>query len=143
MTAIVAIAEKGVVYLGSDAAGVSGLGITVRDDPKSFVVADRFLIGCTTSFRMIQLLMYKLDPPAQTVSQNDYQYMVTSFIDSVRKCFSDNGFGDMQKNIGGTFLVGYKGTLYSVDSDFQVGIPTLQYDSVGCGQDLCRKEAAG
>ena len=47
-----------------------------------------------------------------------------------------NGFGDKDGTIGGTFLLGYKGKLYSIDSDFQVGIPSLQYDAIGCGAEL-------
>lgn len=62
--------------------------------------------------------------------------MVTDFIDSIRKCFSDNGFGDGIEKSGGTFLVGYKSKLYKIDSDFQVGVPAFQYDTCGCGSDL-------
>ena len=85
---------------------------------------------------MGQLLRYKFSPPAQTVHQNDMEYMVTSFIDAARQCFSANGFGDKDATRGGTFLVGYKGKLYTVEGDYQVGIPTAPFDAVGCGSDL-------
>jgi hypothetical protein len=138
MTCIVGLVEKGNIYMGGDSAGVGGLSISIRADEKVFVNGP-FIMGFTTSFRMGQLLRYKFAAPQQTTEQDDMQYMVTSFIDAVRKCFSENGFGkltDKDNNKGGTFLVGYKGTLYSIHEDFQVGKVALQYDACGCGEDI-------
>jgi ATP-dependent protease HslVU (ClpYQ) peptidase subunit len=138
MTCIVGIVDKGNVYMGGDSAGVSGLSVSVRADEKVFSNGP-FIMGFTTSFRMGQILRYKFDPPRQTVGVDDMKYMVTDFVDAVRKCFGENGFGstnDKSPNAGGTFLVGYNGKLYTVDSDFQVGIPADNYDAVGCGTDL-------
>lgn len=134
MTCIIGLVDKGNVYIGGDSAGVAGLAISIRADEKVFVNGP-FIMGFTTSFRMGQLLRYKFDPPKQTVKEeDDVEYMVATFIDAVRKCFSDNGFGD--KSTGGTFLVGYKSRLYTINSDFQVGIPADTFDAVGSGSDL-------
>lgn len=135
MTCVVAVVENNTVYMGADSAGIAGLSITIRKDSKVFTNGP-FILGFTQSFRMGQLLRFKLDPPKQTVSQDDYQYMVTDFIDSVRKCFSVNGFGDKEATTGGNFLVGYKGRLYTIEKDHQVGIPDVNYDALGCGSDL-------
>jgi ATP-dependent protease HslVU (ClpYQ) peptidase subunit len=135
MTCIVGLVHDGDVYIGGDSAGVAGLSITIRADEKVFGNGP-FIMGFTTSFRMGQLLRYKLAPPAQTVHQGDMEYMVTSFIDSCRQCFAGNGFGDKDASVGGNFLVGYKGKLYNIEGDYQVGIPKLNYDAVGCGSDL-------
>lgn len=133
MTAIVGLVDKGNVYIGGDSAGVSGLSITIRNDEKVFHNGP-FIMGFTTSFRMGQLLHYKFDPPKQTTSQNDMTYMVTDFIDAVKKCFKDNEYGKPDQ--GGTFLVGYNSNLYSIDSDFQVGLNAVGYDAVGCGSEI-------
>lgn len=138
MTCIVGLVDKGTVYMGGDSAGVGGLSITIRTDEKVFINGP-FIMGFTTSFRMGQLLRYKFDCPQQTNGQSDMEYMVTTFIDSVRKCFGQNGFGKIPEkdtNVGGNFLVGYKGHLYSIHSDFQVGRAALQYDACGCGEDI-------
>lgn len=135
-TCIVGIEEKGTVYIGADSAGISGLDITIRADEKVFINGP-FIIGFTSSFRMGQLLRYKFDPPEQTVNvKDDMEYMVTTFIDSVRNLFKNNGFGDKEATSGGTFLVGYKGNLYTVHNDFQVGKSVLPYSAVGCGADF-------
>lgn len=135
MTCICAAVVDGTVYMGGDSAGIAGLSITIRDDPKVFTNGP-FVFGFTSSFRMGNLLRFKFCPPQQNVHQDDMEYMVTDFVDSLRRCFSQNGFGDKEATIGGTFLVGYKGILYTVESDYQVGLPSLQYDAVGCGADL-------
>lgn len=135
MTCIVGLVHDGDVYIGGDSAGVAGLSISIRADEKVFGNGP-FIMGFTTSFRMGQLLRYKLSPPAQTVHQGDMEYMVTSFIDSCRQCFANNGFGDKDASIGGNFLVGYKGKLYNIEGDYQVGVPKANYDAVGCGADL-------
>jgi ATP-dependent protease HslVU (ClpYQ) peptidase subunit len=135
MTCIVGLVDKGDVYIGGDSAGVAGLSLSIRADEKVFGNGP-FIMGFTSSFRMGQLLRYKFSPPAQTVHQNDMEYMVTSFIDAARQCFSGNGFGDKDATVGGTFLVGYKGALYTIEGDYQVGIPKPSYDAVGCGSDL-------
>jgi hypothetical protein len=133
MTCIVGLVDKGTVYMGGDSAGVAGLSITIRSDEKVFLNGP-FIMGFTTSFRMGQLLRYKFNPPTRTVDQDDMKYLVTDFIDAVRKCFTDNGFGTA--STGGNFLLGYNGKLYSVDSDFQIGIPKSPFDAVGSGADL-------
>jgi ATP-dependent protease HslVU (ClpYQ) peptidase subunit len=135
MTCIVGLVDKGDVYIGGDSAGVAGLSLSIRADEKVFGNGP-FIMGFTSSFRMGQLLRYKFAPPAQTIHQDDMEYMVTSFIDAARTCFSQNGFGDKDATIGGTFLVGYKSKLYTVESDYQVGIPKITFDAVGCGSDL-------
>lgn len=134
MTCIVAIEDNRTIYMGGDSAGVSGLNVAIRSDEKVFINGP-FIMGFTTSFRMGQLLRYKFDPPAQPVGITDMRFMVTNFIDAIRKCFFDNGFGSKEQNEGGTFLVGYKGVLYSIHSDFQVGVVSTQTDAVGCGKE--------
>lgn len=133
MTAIVGLVENGEVFMGGDSAGVSGFSISVRADQKVFHNGP-FLFGFTSSFRMGNLLKYKFSPPKQTVHQDDMQYLCTDFIDAIRACFKDNGYGKEDK--GGTFLVGYNGNLYTIYDDFQVGQDVCNFDAVGCGSDL-------
>jgi hypothetical protein len=116
MTCIVGLTDNGKIYIGGDSAGVAGLSITIRADEKVFTNGP-FIMGFTSSFRMGQILRYKFKCPVQNTDQTDMEYMVTTFIDSVRECFSKNGYGkisERETNIGGTFLVGYNGTLYNI-----------------------------
>jgi len=142
MTCIVGIIDNGKVWIGGDSAGVSGLDVTVRKDTKVFKNGE-FLIGYTSSFRMGQLLRFKFKPPKYYPDQhndNAYKYMCTDFIDAVKKCFKEDGYSRIKSNeeLGGCFLVGFKGRLFEIESDFQVGESIDNYNSVGCGQDYAK-----
>lgn len=138
MTCIVGYLDKKnkIVTIGGDSAGVSDLNIIIRKDKKVFRVGD-FVIGCTSSFRMIQLLRFSFKPP-EIKSKSIYQYMCTDFINEVKECFKNGGY--LQKyedgdDKGGTFLVGYKNRLFKVDNDFQVAESSNGIDAIGCGSD--------
>jgi ATP-dependent protease HslVU (ClpYQ) peptidase subunit len=134
-TCIVGLVDDGRVYIGGDSAATGDTSSCVRKDPKVFMNGD-CLIGFTQSFRMGQLLRYKLQIPYQEC-EDDLEYMATSFVDAVKDCFDDNGFEfDTETATSGSFLVGYKNTLYIVDIDYQVGISADPYYCIGCGADL-------
>ena len=141
LTCIVGLVQDGVVYMGGDSAGVNdSFDLRVQKNPKVFVVDGRFIIGFTNSFRMGQLLQYSLKVPWQKKSQDDYGYMCTTFINAVRKCFEKGGFmgeddDDDDRETGGTFLVGYRGRLFTVEEDFQVSEYLYSCAAVGCGED--------
>lgn len=139
MTCIVGLVcpKKNKVYIGGDSAGITGMSIQIRSDEKVFRNGP-FIMGFTTSFRMGQLLHYSFDPPKHPKSINDMSFMVRNFIPAVKKCFKDGGYlitQDSQEH-GGEFLVGYKGQLYKIDSDYQVGKLHDNIASVGCGSEL-------
>lgn len=135
MTCIVGVAHEGKVLIGADSAGVGGLDIQNRRDVKVFTNGE-FVIGCTTSFRMIQLLQYKLSPPKRHPDTDVMRFMVTDFVEAVRFLFRDGGFAtkDREAENGGTFLVGHAGRLFLIDSDYQVCERADGFDACGCGQ---------
>jgi ATP-dependent protease HslVU (ClpYQ) peptidase subunit len=135
MTCIVGLVDAGRVVMGADSAGVGGMDIQNRKDVKVFTNGD-FVIGCTTSFRMIQLLQYSLHAPKRHPDTDVMKFMVTDFIEAARKVFREGGFTSKKEEVesGGTFLVGHAGRLFRVDSDFQVGERADGFDSCGCGE---------
>ena len=145
MTCIVGYIEKSktntTIYIGGDSAGSSGNDITLRNDPKVFIKenkTDSFIFGFTSSFRMGQILMStKFNPPVQKSDDSDYNYLITDFVDEIRKTFKDGGYLKTKEGVevGGTFLVGYRNKLYTIESDFQVGEALTNYVAVGAGED--------
>lgn len=140
MTCIVGLKHKDKIYIGGDSLGSnSDLQKTVRADAKVFIKHD-MIFGFTSSFRMGQILRYAFDIPQRAEGVEDMEYLVRTFIPAVIECFETNGFTPKEDEdssaVGGVFLLGYKGQLYQIETDFQVGIPTLDYDACGCGDDL-------
>ena len=137
MTCIVGLATKHGVYIGGDSAGIAGLSLNHRADEKVFINGG-FVFGFTSSFRMGQVLRYAFKPPVITKGQSLPQFMATTFVDAVRESFKAHGF---LKNIngeesGGTFIVGYKNKLFTIENDFQVAEQRLPYHAVGCGDQV-------
>lgn len=139
MTCIAAFVEGDVVWMGADSAGVGGYSLTVRADRKMFKNGP-MLFGCTSSFRMIQLLRWAMHVPDHDPRHDVEKYMATTFMDAARDCFKKNGFGRTKEGeeAGGTFLVAYKGRLFCVYDDYQVQIPLDNFDAVGCGHDIAK-----
>lgn len=137
MTCIVGMRQAGQVWLGGDS--LSGdpatYHVKLERSPKVFRLGE-LLIGHTSSWRMGQLLHYRLWLPPQTAKQSDDAWLATTFIDAVRKVLTDGGFAKKENNVeqGGTFLLAFRGKLYEVDSDYQVGEPGEDYAAIGAGR---------
>jgi ATP-dependent protease HslVU (ClpYQ) peptidase subunit len=136
MTCIVGLVDGSDVIVGGDSAGVAGLSLVVRKDPKVFRVGE-FLIGYTSSFRMGQLLHYKLSPP-EIDGTELHRYMATSFVDAVRDCFKSGGYArkDSEVESAGNFVVAVRGRLFEVESDYQIAESVDGVASCGCGSDI-------
>jgi len=137
MTAIAGLVQDEKVWIGGDSAGVGGYQLLSRKDPKVFTTGE-FIIGFTNSFRMGQLLMYYLTLEKPTEGQGEFEYMIKSFIPKIRSIFKKHGYLEINNNqeIGGTFLVGWRGKLYLVENDFQVAELNTPYAACGCGDQL-------
>ena len=141
MTCIVGYIDKenDKVFIGADSAGIAGYSLSIRKDPKVFKVGE-FVIGCTSSFRMIQLLNFSLELPELKKDENIYKYMCTTFVNSIRECFKNGGFlaKDKERDEGGCFLVGVRNRLFCIEEDFQVAELHLPFNAVGCGESYAK-----
>ena len=134
MTCIVGLIENNTVYMGGDSMSSRGWDARTTKLKKVFKIKG-FLIGYTSSFRMGQLLEHQLTITPQN-GNDDMTYMVSTFVDSIRQLFKDNGYTKIDNNReeGGTFLVGYKSRLYKIGCDFQVNEFQDDFDACGCGE---------
>lgn len=144
MTCVVGLVHGKKVIMGADSASVGGYDHRTRIDSKVFRRGP-YLIGYTTSFRMGQLLRYKLEYPCTRIYtekesevEADLRFMSTDFIDAVRKCLKEGGFARKENEVeeGGYFLVGYQGRLYEIQNDYQVATYSDPYGAVGCGANF-------
>jgi hypothetical protein len=133
VTCIVGLVDDGVVYIGGDSAGVSNSWLSLHADRKVFTNGP-YVMGFTSSFRMGQLLQYALKPPAPP-ERGLERFMVTTFVDAVRRCLKDGGLARKENEVesGGAFLVGVGGRLFEISADYQVKEEVAPYASVGSG----------
>lgn len=144
MTCIIGLKHKNTAYLAADSLGGNTNGsYNIREDKKIFerdaIDGTKWIFGYTTSFRMGQLLQYKLILPnvEHKVGQDLFVEMV-NLMDVIRTLFKDGGFStkDKERESGGNFLIAVNGELFEIESDFQVAKVTANYMSCGCGEDL-------
>lgn len=135
MTCIVGVQEKGRAWIGGDAASVSGSTVYEVGAAKVFRNGD-YVIGGTTSWRMLDLLRYKLQPPPPPPGPPDCGFMVIEFVERLRECMKAGGFARKENEVesAGTILVSVSGRLFRVDSDYQVDAPAA-YCAIGSGRD--------
>jgi ATP-dependent protease HslVU (ClpYQ) peptidase subunit len=139
MTCIVGFVEGNTVWMGGDSAGTNAwLDQCLYESPKVFKNGE-MLIGTSGSARQGDLLRWALTVPDHDPRTDVHKYMVTTFIDAVRTCFNAGGVAAKNNNVEsmeGAFLVGYRGKLFVVYSDYQVRIPKQQFAAVGCGDQI-------
>ncbi|MBA2677550.1 MAG: hypothetical protein H0U76_04030 [Ktedonobacteraceae bacterium] len=145
MTCVVGlIAPDGSIWIGGDSAATNNSDQqTIRADQKIFRLGD-FLFGCTSSYRMIQLLRYRLvlpdDASASRENEEDhlFRYLATDFIDAVRTCLQGGGYAkkENEREEGGVFLVGWQGRLFCIASDYQIEETHIGYHAIGSADDI-------
>lgn len=140
MTCIIGLVEGNTVYMGGDtlASDMVGSHVVTRKDDKVFF-NEEFLIGFCGSYRVGQLLRYAFVPPDVPSKKEDMAYMVTDFIDAWRAVQKEKGSlkkADEEESHPSSFIVGWRGRLYVVEEDFDVGQPADEYYAVGGGAQL-------
>jgi hypothetical protein len=138
MTCVIGLLDQnGDIYMGADSAGVAGYSLQIRADKKIGINGD-YIMGFTGSFRMGQLLLHGFNPPKINNKKDLYIYMVTDFINAVRKCLLAGGFAQKKDEVekGGTFIVGYQSKLFCIENDYQVGMVVDNFMACGCGKDI-------
>jgi hypothetical protein len=63
---------------------------------------------------------------------------VKQVIPAIRTVLINGGFAKKENNVeqGGQMLVGFRGCLFQIESDFQVGWNACGYDAVGAGAEI-------
>lgn len=136
MTVIVGVEKDGEVWIGGDSAGVSNWTVMPRADSKVFRVGE-FLYGIAGSFRGGNVLRYGFTPPARLEGEDTLVYLNTRFVDGLRAALAAAGAKGTENGVDMTdslsFLLGYRGRLYEIGADFQVGFNGGGYAATGSG----------
>jgi len=136
MTCIVGLRDRNQVYIGADSAACDDNRnqVIARTDPKVFRNGI-YVIGCTSSYRMIQILRHnKLKPPEES-SPDEHIFQL---IKQIRDLFVEYNFGKTSYGIKecGTFLIAWTHHLYSIDNDYQYAHFREDYAACGSGENF-------
>lgn len=146
MTCIVGIAANGKVWMGGDSLASDKItGVQIRH-PKVFVKSVPttdgdpidMLIGCCGSFRMMQVLEYGFKSPEYDTTREVIEYLATDWVDCLRDVFVKKGVAKKGKEIEsftGSFLLGFRGEIYTVEETYQLIGVESQEATCGTGGD--------
>lgn len=125
------------VLLAADSAATNDYTTQVVRGPKVFRVGD-LLIGFTTSFRMGQLLQYRLPhclPKKAHEHLDPMEHIITNVIPAIIYALDDGRYiKDQNQRIeAGTYLIGCSGRLFEVSDGFGVCEWQDGYGAIGSG----------
>lgn len=134
MTCIVAVAEKGQVWMGADSAATDPRGTQViRREPKVFKLGDA-VVGVAGSFRAAQVIRYSA-PPVEK-HRDMHRYLCTEWIESLREAMGEAVAESETETFEGALLIGISGAVWQVEADYHVGRSVQTFDAVGSGAQV-------
>lgn len=144
MTCLVGLINRGTVYVGADSQMTTGWTAETMAAPKVFRLG-AMLLAVTGTVRLCNVVRYRFVPPPHHPPEQDTdEYLATSFADGLRSCLGEHGVRETIEGIerigkddtGGGLLVGYRGGLYHLSSNFSVSQSTAPYMALGSGKDF-------
>jgi ATP-dependent protease HslVU (ClpYQ) peptidase subunit len=137
MTICCAVKTEEGIYMGADSLGTNGFTGRAFKDSKVIKKND-FLIGACGSYRLINLLKYKFNPPKKKVGQDIYDYIHIDFCDELITVFKNNGLLETNDNINklrqSEFIFAHENRLFTFQSDCSVIEPKQDYIACGSGE---------
>jgi len=133
MTCVVGIVDTdGKVWMGCDSVTVNDYGFAYENNYRKLGRNGDFLIGTAGSARVVQLVKHVLEPPP--CDGDVYQYMARDFVNAVRECIEKAKAEEEYKN--SQLLIGYKGKLFYIGSNYMVSENSAGYFAIGSAQDF-------
>ena len=143
MTCVIGLVDDELgVIMGADSAGSDGHRISTYKAPKVWrreCQAGVFLFGVAGSYLPMQVMRHNFDPPRVVERQDLDEYMVSEFVPALRKALSDvgcEGKDGAEASMGaGNMLVGFRGRLFEIQSNFTVLESGKGFMAIGSGID--------
>lgn len=130
MTCIAGIEFGGKVYIAGDIQGTGWNNKVLHTQPKIFVKAG-VLFGFAGSYRFGQILEHQLaDPVIPSDESQIYRWLISVLIPDIKKAMEDNGYEE-----GPSSLIGVRGQLWCLQSDWSVLRSVKGYDTIGSGSE--------
>jgi ATP-dependent protease HslVU (ClpYQ) peptidase subunit len=140
MSCVIGYVDKdGKIFMGADSAAIYHTSLDIRNICNSKIFnKDDMLFGFVSSLRCGQILRYIFKIPSRPEGIDDMTYMCAIFVDAMKNCFKENDFALVvdggELAFEGDILIGYRGALYKIESNFQIILEDAPYVSIGCGE---------
>lgn len=137
MTCVVGIVSGGRVYMGADTCASDGQTKASHPRRKIFKIQDDMLIGCSGSFRVMDIIEHRLKLPKHGKS-SDQKYMHSIVPNAIRRCLVDWKFFETiteKDDVEWDMLIGYNGHLYTMQNDYSILPAPARGTAIGSGAE--------
>jgi len=139
MTCVVGVKTDKHVYIGADSFGSNGFTGSKIGYPKKVLHVGDFIIGVCGSFRLIQILTHKFHILPRFVDQDIYDYVYTSFYDSLISCLRSEKYLVDSNNVemlpsGSEMVIGIDNKLFTMQVDLSILELADDFVCVGSGE---------
>lgn len=144
MSVVVGVRFKGGVLLAGDSQYSTENSNRLGSQSKVHSLLDTLAIGYVGSARFGQILQYHLtdtleDPFLPREGRDEEYWAVREFVPYLRAQTEEHGHLHIHHNVEefgpSAFLLGVRGKLFTIESDFSVSTHSLPYDAIGSGED--------
>ena len=142
MSVIVGITDGKNITMGCDSY-ISGDNEKFELSESKIIKKNNILIGVSGTMRGLQLLKYQLNLTTQEhlseiedITISDEEYICNFLVNTIKEIFFNNQYTikvDDQENHCDNYLIGYKGKLYTLDSNYQIYSTNDNYMTIGSG----------
>ena len=139
MTCVVGLLDKGDVWMGADSLASCGDEFVEECGVSKMFRKGPFIVGLAGSPRAKQIMQYSMDVPDHPTRMTCDEYMATRFVDALRTCLKDGGYAKKEnevEEIDSNYLVGYRGRVFVLHTDYQVATPHDEFTAIGSGRDF-------
>ena len=140
MSILVGLIRDKKCYIGADSIAVLGDSKRTNKDGKLFKLGNRMLVGFSGSYRAAQVVKHSIKLPSdRKINSDPFQFIMHDFIPTVRNVLSENeciymGTEETER-FAVSFIIGYKGRLFTVLSDFGVTEVDDSFTAIGCNHE--------
>lgn len=130
MTCIAGIEFAGKIYIAGDVQGTGWNNKVLHTQPKVFNKSG-VLFGYAGSYRFGQILEHQLpDPVIPNEESQIYRWLISVLIPDIKKATADSEYEE-----GPACLIGVRGQLWQLQSDWSVLRSVKGYDTLGSGSE--------
>lgn len=138
MSVIVGIVSGGAVHMGADTYVGNGYVQKRSPAPKLFRRGE-IGIGCSGDLVVANAIRFRLKPPTPEEGESDESYVAVRLVDAIREAIKAGGQLKKENEVEsacGYLLIGYRGALYHICSDFSSLVDGRGYAAEGAGEQF-------
>ena len=138
MTCVVAIADGETVWMGADSMAINGDERIILNQPKVTRLetsrGQPYLVGCAGALRIMNLVVeLALEVPDKGFFDSPLSFVRSAFLPTLHSLLKANDALDEDGGMCSQMLIGYRGHIVQIGTDFSIWATSDPYAAIGGG----------